>query len=408
MTDPAPCVDCGEEGGGRYSQDGLLVCWPCYRKRTEGIHVAEAIDRENGISYAGNGNGHNDALGRQLVLRKMAEVEPESVRWAWDRRVVLGMLNVVVGEPGLGKSTLIYDLAAKVSRGELQGDLYGQSADVLVVTYEDHIASVVRPRLELAGADLQRVHEVAIRQDDTEDLLTLPNDMELIREAIEGTRARLLTVDPIVASLPGEINSHRDQDVRRVLAPLSALAERYDLAVVVVMHVNKSRAREFLQRVGASVGFTGAARSMLLVARDPDDPEGERGLRRVLAHGKCNVGPLARSLRFEIESAKTDSGVENSRLRWCGECETTTADLLGADGDDERLEIDEACDFLVTELGAERRHSPKGSPMRRSGVPGSVSASSRRAKGSAPKGGGSWSFRRLLPIGAHPLTRPAA
>ena len=275
--------------------------------------------------------------------------------WAWRGRIVLGMLNVVVGEPGLGKSTFVYDLAAKLSRGDLDGDLYMQPAGALVVTYEDHIASVVRPRLEAAGADLLRVQDIGIKQDGAEDLLTLPNDIELIRQAIEHTNARLLTVDPIVASLPGEVNSHRDQDVRRVLAPLSQLAERYGVAVVVVMHVNKSTAKQFFQRVGASVGFTGAARSMLLVARDPDDPDGERGLRRVLAHGKCNVGPLTPSLSFEVEAVEMECGVDTSRLRWLGESETTIADLLGADGNDERLEIDEACDFLVGELGPDRR-----------------------------------------------------
>ena len=296
MTErPAPCPDCGEPDGARFTYGGAMLCWPCWQKREKlqngDLRGAEMLDKLVAAAYGRNGaNGHDTPAGRQLVLRVMADVEPESVRWAWRGRIVLGMLNVVVGEPGLGKSTLVYELAAKLSRGDLDGDLYMQPANVLVVTYEDHIASVVRPRLEAAGADLERVQEIGVKQDGTEDLLTLPGDVELIRQAIERTEARLLTVDPIVASLAEDINSHKDHDVRRVLAPLSQLAERYGVAVVVVMHVNKSTAKQFFQRVGASVGFTGAARSMLLVARDPDDPDGERGLRRVLAHGKCNVG----------------------------------------------------------------------------------------------------------------------
>ena len=220
-------------------------------------------------------NGHGP--GRRLLMTKVSDVKAEAVRWLWQGRVVLGMLNVVVGEPGLGKSTLAYDLAAKLSRGALEGDLYGEPSDALVVTYEDHVASVVRPRLEAAGADVTRVRVIGVRQeDDSEGLLSLPADLDLIRDAIERTGARLLIVDPIVASLAGEINSHRDQDVRRVLAPLAQMAERYDIAVAAVMHVNKSTAKQFFQRVGGSIGFTGAARSMLLVARDPDDPDGER------------------------------------------------------------------------------------------------------------------------------------
>ena len=364
MTE-ARCPGCGEPDGDRYDFQGTLYCLPCWGKLEEGEHGdlrdAEAIDRANGVPVYTNGNGHanESPTGRQLVLRVMADVDPESVRWAWRGRIVLGMLNVIVGEPGLGKSTFVYDLAAKLSRGDLDGDLYTQPANVLVVTYEDHIASVVRPRLEAAGADLLRVQEIGIEQDGTEDLLELPRDIELIRQAIEHTQARLLTVDPIVASLAGDINSHKDHDVRRVLAPLAQLAERYGLAVVVVMHVNKSMAKQFFQRVGASVGFTGAARSMLLVARDPDDPDGERGLRRVLAHGKCNVGPLERSLSFEIEPAQTDSGIETSRLRWLGESETTTADLLGADGDDERTDTELAGEWLADELADCKWHESR-------------------------------------------------
>ena len=299
-------------------------------------------------------NGHGP--GRRLLMTKVSDVKAEAVRWLWQGRVVLGMLNVVVGEPGLGKSTLAYDLAAKLSRGALEGDLYGEPSDALVVTYEDHVASVVRPRLEAAGADVTRVRVIGVRQeDDSEGLLSLPADLDLIRDAIERTGARLLIVDPIVASLAGEISSHRDQDVRRVLAPLAQMAERHDIAVAAIMHVNKSTAKQFFQRVGGSIGFTGAARSMLLVARDPDDPDGERGRRRIVAHGKCNVGPLAPSLLFELESLWLPGDIETSKLYPLGECETSTADLLGADSADDRLEVDEAVEFLQAELANGKR-----------------------------------------------------
>lgn len=371
MSDPAKCARCGEPTDElHYSLElDARVCWECYQRESWPLRAAEIADefhRRESNGAARNGdrqdvqvNGH-DPAGRQLVLTTIASVQPESVRWAWRDRIVLGMLNVIVGEPGLGKSTLAYDLAAKMSRGELDGDLYGHAADVLVVTYEDHIASVVRPRLEAASADLGRIHDLGIAEDGTEELLTLPRDIELIQEAIERTHARLLLVDPIVASLGGEVNSHRDQDIRRVLAPLAQLAEQHDVAVVVVMHVNKSTATQFFMRVGASIGFTGAARSMLLVARDPDDPDGERGSRRIVAHGKCNVGAFAPSLLFEIESVTlTGSGVGTSRLQYLGECETSTADLLGVEGDDERTDTDLAGDWLADELADRQWHESR-------------------------------------------------
>lgn len=311
------------------------------------------------MTYTNGANGDSPPPGRQLALRTIDDVEPESVRWAWRDRIVHGMPNIIVGEPGLGKSTLVYDLAAKLSRGELDGDLYTQPAHVLIVTYEDHIASVVRPRLEAAGAELGHVHAIGIKEaDGTEGLLTLPDDIELIRQAIERTGARLLTVDPIVASLSGEINSHRDQDIRRVLAPLAQLAEQYDVAAIIVMHVNKSQAKELMRRVGGSVGFSGAARSILLLGRDPNDPDGERGPRRVLAHGKCNVGPEMPSLLLEIESVQLGE-LNTSRLRWLDESETTIAELLGGD-DGERTDTELAGEWLADELADRKWHESRG------------------------------------------------
>ena len=305
-------------------------------------------------------NGHGatgparELSGRRLQATSMADVSPQCVRWLWKDRLPVGMVSIIAGEPGLGKSTLTAEVAARTSRGELDGDLRGRACDVLIVTYEDHIASVVRPRLEAAQADLGRVHYLeAVEEDGSEGLISLPGDVDGIAREVERTASGLLIVDPVVAALAGEVNSHKDQDVRRALAPLAKLAERLGVAVIAVMHVNKSRANSLFQRIGGSVAFTGAARSVLLVARDPDDPDRERGYRRVLAHGKSNAGQYARSLRFEIASKHVgdSDGIPTSRIEWLGECDTTSADLLSiADGDPERPGRDHACAFLRAEL----------------------------------------------------------
>jgi AAA domain len=294
------------------------------------------------------------ASGRRLRVTRIADVRAERVRWLWEDRLPLGMLSIIAGEPGLGKSTLTADVAARASQGELDGALRGQPCDALIVTFEDHVASVVRPRLEAAGADLDRVSFIeAVEEDGSEGLVSLPDDIDRIAVEVEGTAAKLLIIDPVVAALPANINAHRDQDVRRALAPLSKLAEHRDIAVIAVMHVNKAQASSLFQRIGGSVAFTGAARSALLVARDPDDPEGERGYRRVIAHGKSNVGRYAPSLSFEIESDPVGAGVgvATSRIKWLGESDATSSDLLGAlGGDFERSALDDACQFLRAEL----------------------------------------------------------
>ena len=219
-----------------------------------------------------------------------SSIRCERVRWLWRGRVPLGAVTVIAGQQGLGKSTTTIELAARLTRGELPGDLAGRPSSVLLVTLEDHLSSVVKPRLLAAGADVDRVPIVTVKVDGLDDLVTLPDDISAIEERVREHDARLLIVDPIVAALSGNIDAYRDHEVRRAFAPLAQLAERCDLAVVAVMHLTKAQTGDLLGRVSGSVAFTAAARSVLAFARDPDDPGGDTGDNRVIVHVKSNWG----------------------------------------------------------------------------------------------------------------------
>src|SRR5947209_2735492 len=84
-------------------------------------------------------------------------IDPRNVRWLWRGWVPLGMLSLLVGLPGFGKTTLLEKLAADVTRGELDGDLYGQPSSVLIVSYEDALEETLVPRLIAADADRKRI-----------------------------------------------------------------------------------------------------------------------------------------------------------------------------------------------------------------------------------------------------------
>lgn len=290
--------------------------------------------------------------GRRLGVESFRDVTAECTRWLWDGRIPLGTATLLVGREKLGKSTLAVDLTARLSRGDLDGDLHGQHADSLILSYEDSASRTIKPRLMAADADLSRVHRVVATRDGTRDLVSLPGDVDGIRQLARETGARLLVVDPLSASLNGDIDSHRDQDIRRVLAALVQLAEDLDLALLAVAHWNKAQGGDALSRVLGSRGLTAAVRSVLAFGVAPDAEDGSPD--RVLAHAACNVGPETPSLQCRIEGRTVqgnDGGViPTSRLAIVGESDTRADDLLIMRSGDERRGGDEAEDFLRAEL----------------------------------------------------------
>jgi AAA domain/DnaB-like helicase N terminal domain len=274
-----------------------------------------------------------------------SEVEIERVEWAWNARIPLGKVTVFDGDPGLGKSALSLDIAARISTGTPMPDgVPGVEGGVLIMNAEDGEADTIVPRLLAMGANLNRVRILKTISDSAgERQPEIPADLGIIERAALSVDARLIVIDPLMAFLSGATNSFRDQDIRRALAPLATMAERLRAAILIVRHLNKAPDGNPLYRGGGSIGIIGAARSGLLVAPDPDDETGER---RVLAVTKTNLGPCPTSLSYFITPE-----AESIRVQWCGESNHRAATLLAAPDDNEsRGAAEEAVEFLKSFL----------------------------------------------------------
>jgi len=275
----------------------------------------------------------------------LSEVEPETVEWLWPGRIPSGKVTLVEGDPDTGKSAFTTDLAARVTVGRPFPD--GASCEpggVVLMNAEDGLADTIRPRLDAAGGDPLKVLALAtIPNGDAERLLSVPEDLDIIRRGIERVGARVVIVDPLMAFLSGDVNSHRDQDVRRALAPLKRLAEETGAAVVAVRHLNKGSGGNPIYRGGGSIGIIGAARSALLVARHPENES-----HRVLARQKNNLAKPVPSQVFTL----TEAANGTVRVEWKGETSHTADALLAAPtAPEERSALDEAMEFLRDVLG---------------------------------------------------------
>jgi excisionase family DNA binding protein len=253
---------------------------------------------------------------RRAIATPFAQIKREAVQWLDPGRIPVGMVTVLAGIGGLGKSQWTDLLAARLSRGE-----FGKPGVSLLATAEDSESATVRPRLEAAGAKIELVHSITIQSDDgIEDGITIPGDLDQVEALVAELGARLLVIDPLVAHLPSEIDSHKDQSVRLALAPLYRLAQAQNCAVVAVLHLNKASGMAPLMRLGGSGAFGNAARSVLLLDRDPDDPDGEEGNQRGRARDR-RAGTAARP-RHRASSGDREGrrgGATLSRLLTAGE-----------------------------------------------------------------------------------------
>ncbi|HOJ20972.1 MAG TPA: AAA family ATPase [Armatimonadota bacterium] len=144
------------------------------------------------------------------VVRRLADVQPEAVMWLWPGWLPRGKLALLDGDPGLGKSLITLDLAARVSRGASMPDGAGggEPAGVVILTAEDDLSDTVRPRLDAAGADVSKIAALAAVRRRTEggaEVLETPTlmDLEALRQAIASVSAALVIIDPLMAYLPG-------------------------------------------------------------------------------------------------------------------------------------------------------------------------------------------------------------
>lgn len=199
----------------------------------------------------------------ELKMIRMSEVQSQEIEWLWYPFIPYGKLTIIQGDPGDGKTTMVLNLAAKLSKGEALDEnmKVTEPANVIYQTAEDGLADTVKPRLELAGADCERIIVI----DESDKSLSMVD--ERLEEAIVRTGARLLILDPIQAYLGGGMDMNRANEARDMTKKLGALAEKTKCAIILIGHMNKASGNKAAYRGMGSIDFFAVARSVILVGR---------------------------------------------------------------------------------------------------------------------------------------------
>ena len=272
-----------------------------------------------------------------LKLINMEQVEVEKIDWLLYPFIPFGKVTIVQGDPGEGKTTMVLQIIAKLTKGEAvlpsgsdepaleEKTMDLEPVNVIYQTAEDGLGDTIKPRLLSAGADCSRVMVI----DDNDQALTMMDARS--EEAIIKTKARLVVLDPIQGFLGAAVDMHRANEIRPLMKRVAVLAEKYHCAIILIGHMNKNSNGKSSYRGLGSIDFQAAARSVLIVGRIKDEPE-----IRVVCHVKSSLAPEGKSIAFRLDK---DTGFE-----WIGEYDISADDLLS--GDNRGQKIHEAKEFL--------------------------------------------------------------
>lgn len=227
-----------------------------------------------------------------LQFEYYSSVKQRKIDWLWYPYIPFGKLTILQGDPGEGKSTFILAIAALLTRGKAMPDGYpiDNCQNVIYQTAEDNIADTVKPRLVAARADCSRVAYIV------DEDVTLNFDDPRIEECIMQTNAKLLILDPLQAYLVQDTDMNNAGRMRQQLKKIADLAAKYNCAVVIVGHMNKTSSEKNLYRGLGSIDITAIARSVLMISRDKTDSS-----IRYMFPVKSSLAPEGSSIAFRLD-----------------------------------------------------------------------------------------------------------
>ena len=284
---------------------------------------------------------------RRAIVTCLADVKETPMKYLWDPYIPLSKLTIAMGDPNMGKSFFSMALATIISQGWDFPDLNGivhkenpfEKRNILYLDAENGLGDTMKPRLREMGADFNFIHAitgVALQHtangDSREAGLTLQKkDLEILENSLIKIQPTLLIIDPVQAFLTGA-DMYRPNEVRPVLAELSRLAEKHECSVLVIGHLRKAQAEKVMHAGMGSIDFFAAARSVLLIGRNPRNPD-----ERAIVHIKHNNSAAGDAIGFELKD-----GI----FRWTGTSMLTAHDLLAPDKEKEGNGVPEIEDFL--------------------------------------------------------------
>lgn len=259
-----------------------------------------------------------EPLKAQIVTVALSDVEGKAIQWFWPNRIPAGMLSLLVGNPGVGKSFLTMYICAMVSTGRDWPDDKNTQApgSVLLFSDEESLEYAIKPRLQSHEADCTRIFAVPHikRADGNPEPFTIDEHIQLLRETLgRMPDCRVIIFDPITAYL-GAVNANNNAEVRGALVGLQGLAQERNVTILGINHFSKKAELDAIHRILGSTGFVAAARAVWAVVLEKQDEHADEDPARLLVPVKSNYSVNPTTLRFQIADGKVAFDPKQQRV----------------------------------------------------------------------------------------------
>ena len=237
--------------------------------------VQQNIDKLGGTVIASGTKGDGERL--QLNVLKASDVEMVKLEWLIPGMIPLAKITLFAGKGETGKSTISWDLAARISRGADFPDgtknEWGPRRVLLCVTEDDEGDTVV-PTLQAAGADLDRIDFLRITSIVGDNVkmrkLQLQSDIVLVTNALKRhPEYALVILDPLF-SFVGKMNKNDDEVMRPLLEELQKTCAQTKTAFIGIIHYNKKAELDAVQGISGAGSIGNVARVIWNFAADPN------------------------------------------------------------------------------------------------------------------------------------------
>lgn len=280
---------------------------------------------------------------RRVKLTPATSIKTETIDWVIDQWIPAGMLTLLAGREGIGKSTIACDWVSMLSK---------KGVKCAYLNSEDSRSYTVKPRLQAAGANLDNVFFIDVETETgNEGHLKLPQDTNLLFDELNDQGVKFVVLDAAKSSMDPKLDGYKDDHVRQFLEPLAAAADRYGITVVGLAHFGKAEGKDTGKLLLGSIAWSQIARSVLSAAMDDDG-------RLIVSNTKANLarGIVSREAHLVSRPVKLNDGTltELGAIEWGEFTDTVATELLDRQADedaDDRTAAEMWLEDYLTERG---------------------------------------------------------